>query len=96
MYDKEELRKYPFAIVNVVAASTGQPTMLPGAIVVVVVVIDPPLLSTQLGKVVHDPLARHVTFKLPPLLMYPALHISTMNEFANTVVASAEAASRFL
>ena len=67
MYESEEFAKNPLVILNVVASTTqGEP--VPDDIAVVVS-DPPPVFRTQLGNGVHEPLPKHVTFKLPPVLV---------------------------
>jgi hypothetical protein len=79
VYNNDKVVGYPLVMLNVVVISTTQGEPLPPDIIVVViwlfpvaivvVVIKPlPLLETQLGNGLHEPLALHVTFKLPPIL----------------------------
>ena len=63
-------------------ASTAQdkPVLAAVVVVVVVVVVTTPLppFNTQLGNCDHEPVPKHVTLRLPPVLTYPLAHVKTM------------------
>jgi hypothetical protein len=48
-----------------------------------IVVRDPPEFRTQFGSGLHEPSALQVRFKFPPVFVYPAIQLKTMNDPGN-------------